>query len=118
MNTCNDGHSKRWLRRLDSICPCNDADNYTPFQSTRDFIRHISYTKEEPLSWKEMIAQPFLSCGLCQDEASSTTTVDEEPIDWGELCWALSGMEFIRISCTDPDVLDALGNDQIIIMNM
>ena len=65
-----------------------------------------------------MIAQPFLSCGLCQDEVSSTTTVDEEPIDWGELCWALSGMEFIRISCTDPDVLDALGNDQIIIMNM
>mmetsp|Transcript_33349 Transcript_33349/g.60094 ORF Transcript_33349/g.60094 Transcript_33349/m.60094 type:complete len:91 (+) Transcript_33349:322-594(+) len=82
---------------------CNGADNATcSIDGGMDYI-YISYSKEDPLSWREAIAQPFQSCGLCQEEEEKDETTKEmeetTETDWATLIWHLSGMEFIRISC-------------------
>ena len=61
---------------------------------------YISYSKEEPLSWREAIAQPFLSCGLCQEEEEkdemTKETEETTKADWATLIWHLSGMDFFK----------------------
>mmetsp|Transcript_15623 Transcript_15623/g.33838 ORF Transcript_15623/g.33838 Transcript_15623/m.33838 type:complete len:106 (+) Transcript_15623:329-646(+) len=83
---------------------------------------YISHSEEEPLSWKEAMWQPFLSCGLCSDDDEEEDSSQKEAVgadaDWGTLIWHLSGMEFIRLSCIEPDVLESFGNDKIIISGM
>ena len=83
---------------------------------------YIPYSNVEPLSWREAIAQPFLSCGLCleEEEKDEITKEMEETTktDWATLIWHLSGMEFVRISCIEPEVLESLGSETIILSNM
>eukprot|EP00579_Thalassiosira_antarctica_P018198 CAMPEP_0201948282 /NCGR_PEP_ID=MMETSP0903-20130614/55383_1 /ASSEMBLY_ACC=CAM_ASM_000552 /TAXON_ID=420261 /ORGANISM="Thalassiosira antarctica, Strain CCMP982" /LENGTH=108 /DNA_ID=CAMNT_0048491461 /DNA_START=124 /DNA_END=450 /DNA_ORIENTATION=+ len=97
---------------------CNGANNAScsvdrGMEMEMDDI-YISYSKVEPLSWGEAIAQPFLSCGLCQEEEEKNEMTKEmeettTKADWATLIWHLSGMEFIRISCIEPEVLESLG---------
>lgn len=85
---------------------------------------YVSYSHEDPLSWKEAMWQPFLSCGLCQqdieDDAQLETKEEEhvEDTDWPTLIWHLSGFEFVRLSCTDPEVMDSVINDKIVVTSM
>lgn len=89
---------------------CKDAICY----GDDDDIR-ISYTKEEPLTWHEKITQPFVSCGVCQDDEEKRDA--PPPMDLGTLVWYLSGMEFLRLSCVEPDVMESF-NDEVIITGL
>ena len=82
----------------------------------------VSYSNEEPLSWKEKILQPFLSCGLCagEDEQDEHTEKNdgEAAMSWRTWIWCLSGMEFIRISFCEEggeEVLRTFGGDKTMI---
>lgn len=104
---------------------CRMDDNIFDIFDPRDDI-YVSYSHEEPLSWKEAMWQPFLSCGLCQQDIEDDaqlekkTSKEEEHVDtdWPTLIWALSGFEFIRLSCTDPAVMDSVINDKIVVTSM
>ena len=83
----------------------------------------------EPLTCQETMWQPFISCGLCQDEIeqdlnssyNKNTQEDKEEVetDWGQLLWNLSGMEFLRIACEDAKAIDdTMPNDSIIVSSM
>jgi len=132
MKTCNDicndgdapyhfpyGHLSN-MKNCNDIC--NGADNATCSMDCEIDDIYISYSNEEPLSWREAIAQPFLSCGLCQEdeEKDEMTKAMEETTktDWATLIWHLSGMEFLRISCIEPEVMESLGGDRMVLSNM
>ena len=83
----------------------------------------------EPLTCQETMWQPFISCGLCQDEIeqdlnssyNKNTQEDKEEVetDWGQLLWILSGMEFLRLACEDAKAIDdTMPNDSIIVSSM
>ena len=81
---------------------------------------YISNSHEEPLGWREKLWQPFLSCGILNDETEEGEDMgdqDEMETDWGTLIWTLSGMEFIRLSLVEPEVMESFGHDKIIISN-
>eukprot|EP00581_Thalassiosira_minuscula_P010876 CAMPEP_0183732056 /NCGR_PEP_ID=MMETSP0737-20130205/37368_1 /TAXON_ID=385413 /ORGANISM="Thalassiosira miniscula, Strain CCMP1093" /LENGTH=184 /DNA_ID=CAMNT_0025964961 /DNA_START=55 /DNA_END=609 /DNA_ORIENTATION=+ len=97
------------------------SDTINSSQQGSDITYNVCYAEEGPLSWKEALAQPFLSCGLCQDDLEekpdSARQMEEtmEGCDWPTLLWHLSGLEFLRLSCIEPEVMDAFVTDKIVI---
>ena len=114
--------------KRDGLIPCSSSGLYsdsklctgigncaarglcTDLDGDDDDIR-ISYTKEEPISWKEMLSQPFINCGVCQEDEERAK--GPPPIDLGTMIWYLSGMEFIRLSCVEPEVTESFVEDAI-----
>ena len=100
------------FNRCTSICSRQRIDLYEI---------NISHAEEEPLSWTDSITHQLMSCGLIQEHDDEEVEDHEqmpEPSDWQSWIWHLSGMEFVRISCLDPEVMESLGSDKIIITNM
>mmetsp|Transcript_9661 Transcript_9661/g.20907 ORF Transcript_9661/g.20907 Transcript_9661/m.20907 type:complete len:146 (+) Transcript_9661:3-440(+) len=114
----------------------NDGQQRSESVYNKDIVS-INYTKEEPLSWNEALAQFCFSCGLsqevdveqeeeaqlllscgpCQEKDGTTMIMMEEMTtemdvadSWTALLWHLSGMEFIRIAsvCGMPSTADVL----------
>mmetsp|Transcript_2014 Transcript_2014/g.3478 ORF Transcript_2014/g.3478 Transcript_2014/m.3478 type:complete len:212 (+) Transcript_2014:36-671(+) len=104
-----------------SVTNDHRSDTTNSSQQGGDITYNVCYAEEGPLSWKEALAQPFLSCGLCQDDLEekpdSARQMEEtmEGCDWPTLLWHLSGLEFLRLSCIEPEVMDAFVTDKIVI---
>ena len=107
----------------------NNNDYYTIHANNKEWDRSKSIPDGvEPLTCQETMWQPFLSCGLCQDEIeedlnssyNKNTREDKEEVetDWGQLLWNLSGMEFLRLACEDAKAIDTIPNDSIIVSAM
>ena len=112
----------------------NNNDYYTIHATTdnKEWDRSKSIPDGvEPLTCQETMWQPFLSCGLCQDEIeqdldssynnNAQENKEEVETDWGQLLWNLSGMEFLRIACEDAKVIDdttTIPSDSIIVSAM
>lgn len=102
--------------------------NYTIHANNKEWDRSKSIPDGvEPLTCQETMWQPFLSCGLCQDEIeedlnssyNKNTQENKEETDWGQLIWNLSGMEFLRLACEDAKAIDdTMPNDSIIVSSM
>ena len=108
----------------------NNNDYYTIHANNKEWDRSKSIPDGvEPLTCQETMWQPFLSCGLCQDEIeedlnssyNKNTQENKEEVetDWGRLIWNLSGMEFLRLACEDAKAIDdTMPNDSIIVSSM
>lgn len=132
----NEYYYKEWHRRsMENINDIrrntsNDYHTYTICASNKEWDRSKSIPDGvEPLTCQETMWQPFLSCGLCQEEIeqdlnssyNKNTQEDKEEVetDWGQLLWNLSGMEFLRLACEDTRAIDdTIPNDSIIISSM
>lgn len=71
---------------------------------------YVSHSSEDPLSWSDSLTHSLLSCGLFQDydDSGDDDFFETNDIpDWGTIVWTLSGMEFLRLSFSQPETLES-----------
>lgn len=65
-----------------------------------DLSATLSISNHGPISCKDALEQPFLSCGVFpeEDDGEFLEEIDGVVSDWGTLAWHLLGFEFIRMT--------------------